>query len=88
MLVESPRERSPHKRRLPTSTRSIRFCVTWVCISSSSSSSVFCSFDPFVEVYWNGDLVHNTAVVKGSLDPQWRKEAVTVREEAMALAGT
>jgi hypothetical protein len=38
MLFESPRERSPHKRPLPTSTRSIGFCVIWVSISSSSSS--------------------------------------------------
>jgi hypothetical protein len=37
MLFESPRERSPHKRPLPTSTRSAGFCVIWVCISSSSA---------------------------------------------------
>jgi hypothetical protein len=34
MLVESLRERSRHKRPLPTSTRSIGSCVMWDCIRS------------------------------------------------------
>jgi len=33
------------RTRIPTFTRSIGFCVIWVCISSSSSSSSFSNFD-------------------------------------------
>jgi hypothetical protein len=41
LMIHSALALFAQRTRIPTSARSIGFCVIWVCISSSSSSSLF-----------------------------------------------
>jgi len=41
------------RTRIPTFTRSIGFCAIWVCISSSSSSTLAGQETPFSSAEWH-----------------------------------